>query len=46
VFLLLVGPGLLAERMGWLPANTERFLPIVLIARGAAKIYGAFSRGE
>jgi hypothetical protein len=44
VFLLLVGLGLLAERMGWSPANAGWLLPVVLIAWGAAKIYGAFAR--
>jgi hypothetical protein len=44
IFLVLVGIGLLADAMGWLPANTEWFLPVVLIAWGAAKIYSAAQR--
>lgn len=46
VFFLLVGLGLLAERLGWMPVNTGWFLPVVFIAWGAAKIYGAFTRKE
>lgn len=46
VFLLLVGLGLLAERVGWMPVNTAWFLPVIFIAWGAAKIYGAFTRTE
>lgn len=45
VFLLLVGLGFLAERVGWLP-TTGWFLPVVFIAWGAAKIYAAFTHKE
>lgn len=46
LFLLLTGIALLAERVGWFPSDIKWFLPIVLIAWGAAKIYGAFANRE
>lgn len=46
VFFLLVGLGLLAERFGWLPVKDGWFLPVIFIAWGASKIYGAFTRKE
>jgi hypothetical protein len=39
LFLLLAGGVLLAERVGWLPINTDWLLPAVLIAWGASEVY-------
>ena len=41
VFLILVGVGLFAEKMGWLPFGTAWFLPAVFIAWGIGEIYKA-----
>lgn len=46
VFLLLIGLGMLAERMGWMPANAGWLLPVIFIAWGAGKIYGAFANND
>ncbi len=42
VFLILVGIGLFAERMGWFPFNTVWFLPAAFVAWGMAEIFDAF----
>ncbi len=39
LFLLLAGGILLAERIGWLPINTDWLLPAILIAWGATELY-------
>jgi hypothetical protein len=41
VFLILVGLGLFAERLGFFPFNTIWFLPAAFIAWGIAEIYDA-----
>jgi hypothetical protein len=41
VFLVLVGVGLFAERMGWIPFDTVWFLPAAFVAWGIAEIYSA-----
>ena len=38
LFLLLAGGILMAERLGWLPINTDWLLPAILIAWGATEI--------
>jgi len=43
VFLILVGIGLFAERMGWFPFSTVWFLPAVFIAWGIGEIYKAIT---
>ena len=45
VFLILVGVGLFAERMGWFPFSTVWFLPAAFVAWGIAEIYEAL-RGK
>jgi hypothetical protein len=44
VFLILVGVGLFAERMGWMPFNTIWFLPAVFVAWGVAELYEALRK--
>jgi hypothetical protein len=46
IFLLLTGTALLAERVGWFPSDIKWFLPIILIAWGAGKIYAAFANQQ
>ncbi|MEW6128338.1 MAG: DUF5668 domain-containing protein [Acidobacteriota bacterium] len=46
IFLLLTGTALLAERVGWFPSDIKWFLPIVLIAWGAAKIFAVFANRD
>ena len=41
VFLILVGVGLFAERMGWFPFTMVWFLPAAFVAWGIAEIYQA-----
>ena len=41
-FLILVGVGLFAERMGWFPFNMVWFLPAAFVAWGFAEIFEAF----
>ena len=41
VFLIIVGVGIFAERMGWFPFNTVWFLPAAFVAWGIAVIYDA-----
>ncbi len=41
VFLILVGVGLFAERMGWFPFNMVWFLPAAFVAWGIAEIFEA-----
>jgi hypothetical protein len=41
VFLILVGLGLFAERMGWFPFSMVWFLPAVFVAWGIAEIFEA-----
>lgn len=41
VFLILLGVGLFAERMGWFPFSTIWFLPAAFIAWGIGEIYHA-----
>lgn len=41
VFLILVGVGLFAERMGWFPFSMIWFLPAAFIAWGIAEIVDA-----
>ncbi len=41
VFLILVGIGIFAERMGWFPFDSVWFLPAAFIAWGIAEIYDA-----
>ncbi len=45
VFLILVGVGLFAERMGWFPFSTVWFLPAAFVAWGVAEIVEAL-RGK
>lgn len=44
VFLILVGVGLFAERLGWFPFNTIWFLPAAFIAWGIGEIYDAIRK--
>ena len=44
VFLILVGIGIFAERMGWFPFDSIWFLPGAFIVWGIAEIYEATSR--
>jgi hypothetical protein len=44
VFLILVGIGLLGERLGWFPFSTIWFLPAAFIAWGIAVIFDALRR--
>ncbi len=44
VFLVLVGVGLFAERMGWFPFSMVWFLPAAFVAWGAALIYRGVRR--
>ncbi len=41
VFLILVGVGLFAERMGWFPFSMVWFLPAAFVAWGIAEIFEA-----
>ena len=41
VFLIIVGIGLFAERMGWFPFSMVWFLPAVFVAWGIAEIFDA-----
>ena len=41
VFFILVGIGLFAERMDWIPFNTAWLLPVVFIAWGISLIFNA-----
>jgi hypothetical protein len=41
VFLIIVGLGLFAERMGWFPFSMVWFLPAAFVAWGIAEIYKA-----
>jgi len=41
VFLILLGVGLFAERMGWFPFNTVWLLPAAFVAWGMGLIYSA-----
>ena len=43
VFLIIVGVGLFAERMGWFPFSMVWFLPAVFIAWGIGEIYEAIT---
>lgn len=45
VFLILVGVGLFAERMGWFPFNMVWFLPAAFVAWGIAVLFDVF-RGK
>lgn len=45
VFLILVGIGLFAERMGWFPFNMVWFLPAAFVAWGIAVLFDVF-RGK
>jgi len=45
VFLILVGVGIFAERMGWFPFNMVWFLPAAFVAWGIAEIFEA-TRGR
>lgn len=45
VFLILVGVGLFAERMGWFPFNMVWFLPAAFVAWGVAVLVDVF-RGK
>jgi hypothetical protein len=42
LFLILVGAGIFAERMGWFPFNMFWFLPAAFVAWGIAEIFNAF----
>lgn len=44
LFLVLVGLGLLAERLGWIPFDVAWFWPAVLIAIGGSMVYRATRR--
>ena len=44
MFLILVGIGIFAERMGWFPFDSIWFLPGAFIVWGIAEIYEATSR--
>lgn len=44
VFLILVGFGMFAERMGWFPFNKIWFLPALFVAWGIGEIYDAIRK--
>lgn len=44
VFLILIGVGLFAERMGYFPFSMFWFLPAAFVAWGIAEIIDAFRR--
>jgi hypothetical protein len=41
VFLIILGVGLFADRMGWFPFNTVWLLPAAFVAWGIGQIYTA-----
>lgn len=44
VFFLIAGSALLAERLGWIPADVKWGFPAVLIAFGVAMLFGYFRK--
>ena len=44
VFLILVGAGLFADRMGWFPFDAVWFLPAVFVAWGVGELFDAFRK--